>query len=273
MHIVVNRLRPAVRAAIETAVFGLPLRSPLLPQITRSTTTHDFRTTFAAAQVVVLDLEHESLPNVTQIATTGLQEHPHVAVVVIPVPLTAADDQRALFTLGRHGVRDLPSTTHATTSAYWVTLLDTCADQHVLRQFRVQLLQLFGDDARGQFIRDVADGCTAPTVATLSDRLYTGESLSVGAKRRRLWKACTHHDLPHPEMVWSGCRLLLLKYLLDDNRWSLTRIATYFGYDSARHLTAMCNRRYAMTPSALKACPRLEILVHVVTLFNNHAAK
>lgn len=272
MHIVTNHLRPTVAGALDQAISELPSRTKVTPHLTRLSTPTDLTDSLPRAQVVVVDLDSTNVRSVTGLMRVGLRNHPHIRTFVVPVALTAADDQLALFQLGQLGVQHMPSVQHAETSGYWLTRLHECADANALFIWRSQMQQLFGTDERGAFILTVGGECGAPTVKELAERLYRDDYLSNDGKRRRLWKECDRLQLPHPELLWAGCRLLLLKCLLDHGGWSLQRISFYLGYDDTRKLSAMCKRRYAMTPTQLKERSRLDIEAHVVKLFNERAA-
>lgn len=271
MHIVTNLLRPKVAGALDQAISELPSCSKVTPHLTRLSTPTDLTDYFSRAQVVVVDLDSTNVRSVTGLMRVGIHNHPHLRTFVVPVALPAAEDQLSLFELGQLGVQHMPSVQHAETSSYWLTRLHECVDANALFIWRSQMQQLFGTDERGAFILTVGGECTAPTVKDLAERIYRDDYLSNSAKRRRLWKECSRLRLPHPELLWSGCRLLLLKSLLDHGGWSLQRVSFYLGYDDTRKLLAMCKRRYALTPTQLKARSRLDIEAHVVRLFSERA--
>ncbi len=110
MHIATNTLRLLVDDALEKALIGFSHRTYTLAELTHCTTTHALTTTFGLAHTVTLDIDSTAVTSVARIAHDGLRAPPHV--VVVPVPLAVAD-QHELFTLGKHGVRDTPTVTHA----------------------------------------------------------------------------------------------------------------------------------------------------------------
>jgi hypothetical protein len=99
---------------------------------------------------------------------------------------------------------------------------------------------------------DLARHAQAASVKQLVLRFYPDDTASDVTKRHKLWNRCNELGLASPEEVLDALRLLLLKTLLDQGRWSTERIAIYLGHGTTKNLTRSCRTRYGLGVAAIK---------------------
>lgn len=137
------------------------------------------------------------------------------------------------------------------------------------RAFYRTVQSLVPDDARGTLLLQFARFAHVGSVKELSQKIVSGDTLSPGTKRQILWSRCRSLGLASPEASLNALRLLLLKTLLDQGRWSFNRVAAYLGYGSVKNLSRSCRTRYGVSLTSLKSLSANVVHIAVGEVFWN----
>lgn len=211
-----------------------------------------FRAVSPNAAMAVVDLQHLLISDVVPLVKEVLLVSPFTRITVVNTLLTRAQEQTLLFELGKISVGELLDGERCLQAGMWKYLLEEVTGLDVLRDFFRVLRTIVPTDARAPLILDMARYAHVSSVKQLVLRLYPDDNSSDVTKRHKLWTRCTELGLVSPEEVLDALRLLLLKVLLDQGRWSTDRIATYMGHGTPKNLSRSCRTRYGLGVAALK---------------------
>lgn len=267
MMILTYKLRPSVLAAIRAAVAEAEKREEVAILVRSANDRAQLEPHVSSASVLVLDLQQIQPTEVVARLPQYLSTHPYVRVVVVPMLVTRPEDQRALFTLGRLGVSRMPTPEEAEHAQWWLEFLGDVTGYDNLQRAMRSLYEVLPAGPRGITIGRCAQHATVPSVKSLAIKIYSTGHHSVVYKRRKLWEECKAAGLSSPEDVHTGNRLFMIKVLLDQDSWTLARIARHFGYPSPRHLARSIKVRTGMSLAALRRMSRDEVLQIVQATF------
>jgi len=211
-----------------------------------------FRELAPQAAMVVVDLQHLLIHDVVPLVKELLLLSPFTRVVVVNTLLTRAQEQTLLFELGKISVGELLDGDRCVQPGLWAYILEELTGMDALRDFFRVLRRLVPTDARAALLLDLARHAQAASVKQLVLRFYPDDTASDVTKRHKLWNRCNELGLASPEEVLDALRLLLLKTLLDQGRWSTERIAIYLGHGTTKNLTRSCRTRYGLGVAAIK---------------------
>jgi hypothetical protein len=256
MIVVGYQLRPALAYAVSKAIEECERRQEIAFLFRPITSDYEARQHFGTANLVVFDLSTTKPSDVFNTVRLGLEAHPFVKVAIVPVTLSTHDEQRFLFEFGRLGVSYFADADEALSPNWWVETVSGMTGFNVVLQARRAVFPLVSPGPRGDLIIRIsehAEGCAS--VKDLAALIYRSEFLSPVTRRKRLWQACKEVELDSPEAVLLAVRLVILKHLLDNSHWTLSRIARHMGHPSGRHLNQTIKRRTGVSLKHLKAVP------------------
>jgi len=269
--ITLYRAHPSVLAAVQTAAAACERQEEIAMFVRSRRELPQFLHDIDAAAVGVLDLRTITINDAVQLSTQVLEARPFVKLTTIAGLQATLDEQRQYFTLGRVGVAQVPLAEEASSAAFWQRYLLSQPQFSVLDMAFRYIQSLMMPGPRADWLLRLAKHVSAPSIKILAERIYPSNAHSNAYKRRRLWQECKNHHVGTPEDVHAAIRLVLLKQLLDSEQWTLTRIARYFGYDTARHLSRSCKTRYKLSLREIKALTHGAIMHRAGALFTEHA--
>jgi len=223
------------------------------------------------ATVVVLDLRTLDIHTAVTVSTDTLHTNAFAKVVVVAALQPKLQEQCRLYELGRAGVASLPSPDQAEQAWWWTQFIESHITFDIVAAAHQDLAALMPSGERGEFLLRVAQLAHLPSIKSLSDRLYPGDSYSMSYKRRRLWEACRRLHLGTPEAVLAATRLMLIKFILDADQWTLNRVARYFGVDTSRNFNRSCKTRYSLSVKDIRRMPRDSIVAKATEMFVSNA--
>ena len=271
MLIVAYRTDPWVVTAVQTAI-TTPERQHEVAILVRTPRAEDLALREAeVAAFVVLDLRVVDIRTALRFATTTLHANPFAKVVVVAAAQTRVEEQTGFFDLGRAGIAAVPLPKEAEQSRWWCDFVEQHIVFDVITSAQQTIAAMIPPGERGELLLRIAQLAHVPSVKRLADRLYPYGAHSTAYKRRRLWEECRRLQIGTPESVLAAARLQLLKLILDTDLWTPSRVARYFGADTARNFSRSCKTRYGWSLRAIRSASREAVFEKVKAVYRADA--
>jgi AraC-like DNA-binding protein len=266
MLILTYQVRPSATAALQKAVQRAEVDQQIAMTVHTAKDVHTFAREFAVASTVVVDLMTLQMETIIPLLIDRLTDHPFVRTVVVATAQSSLDQQLGFYRLGRIGVSHVVAGDEAETTDYWYTLLSSETGFDVVARAHRHLDRVIDAIPQADLLRRVAPYANVTSVKMLAARLYPGDTYSPASKRRWLWQTFREAGLGAPENVLACIRLVLLKYILNTDEWTVARVARHFGHESPRHLNRSMKNRVGLTLRDIRALPDYEITAHAMRL-------
>jgi len=261
---------PGVVCAVQAAALDAERFHEVGVRVITAATDAEILSRSVDTDVVVFELHRRTTQQVVDVITRLLTRNlPRHFVVVQPQHSHHADVQ-AFFTLGRLGVKELPTTLQAQTRAWWLKDVLQLVTPKLITAVRLKVVEQIPQTEARPLLLTIARYAHLPTVRELADKMYAGSFVSPATMRKNLWMECKKAQLHSPEAALHAIRSLKLKFLLDSGECTLTKIAGYMSVATPRLLNDSCTIRLGVSLTALRALPLASVL-HNASLVLRHA--